>query len=85
MVAGAGEGEVVDVGEAAVGPFVDVVDFGEVAGHVATGRGAATVLGVQHDSLVRGGDPFGTAEVERAFGVLVEHAQVVPGVARPSG
>ena len=48
----AAEGEAVDVGAAAGGPFVDMVDFTEVAGHVAAGGCAATVFGVQHDSLV---------------------------------
>ncbi len=52
VVLAAREGEVVDVGGPAVGPFVDVVDFAEVAGHIAARVRAAPVLGVQHDSLV---------------------------------
>ena len=39
----AGEGEVVDVGGSVLGPVVDVVDFAEVAGHVAAGGCAAAV------------------------------------------
>ena len=42
----AGEGEGVDVGVAAVGPFFDVVDFAEVARCGAAGCGAASVCGV---------------------------------------
>ena len=76
----AGEGECVDVGLSAGGPFVDVVDLGEVAGNVASGGGAAAVFGVQHDSLVCGGDAFAASEVERFFGVGVKDAEVVVGV-----
>ena len=35
VVGAAGQGEVVDVGLSAFGPRNEVVDFGEVAGHVA--------------------------------------------------
>ena len=42
----AGEGEVVDVGGSALGPFVDVVDFAQVSGHVAARVRAASVFGV---------------------------------------
>ena len=52
VVGWAGEGEVVDVGGSVLGPVVDVVDFAEVAGHVAAGVCAASVFGVQDDSLV---------------------------------
>jgi hypothetical protein len=38
------------------------------------------VIGVQDQSLVAGGDAFGSAEVERAAVVGVEDAQVVVGV-----
>ena len=76
------EGEVVDVGLPAEGPFVDVVDFGEVARHVAAWGGAATFLRVQHDPLIRGGDPFGAPEVKRSCGVLIEDTEVVVGVGR---
>ena len=48
----AGEGQVVDVGWSALGPVVDVVDFAEVAGHIAARVCAASVFGVQDDSLV---------------------------------
>ncbi|KPG26464.1 hypothetical protein AN913_21050 [Mycobacteroides immunogenum] len=46
VVGSAGEGEVVDVGGSAVGPFGDVVDFAEVSGDRAAGVGAAAVAGV---------------------------------------
>ena len=59
----AGEGEVVDVGAPAPRPIPDVVDLAEVAGHVAAGCGAAAVLGVQDDALVRRGDAAGPAEI----------------------
>jgi hypothetical protein len=52
MVAFATEGEIVDVGQSAGGPFVDVMNLGEVAGDIATGSGAATVSGVQNNSLI---------------------------------
>ena len=51
VVRAAGQGQVVDVGVAALGPWCEVVGFGEVAGYVAAGVGAAAVFGVQHDSL----------------------------------
>ena len=35
-----------------LGPVVDVVDFAEVPGNIASRVRAATVFGVQHDSLV---------------------------------
>ena len=50
------EGQSIDVGAPAVGPLIDVVDFGQVTGHVATGRCAAAVFRVQHDSLIGGGN-----------------------------
>ncbi|KIU39566.1 hypothetical protein AN916_13490 [Mycobacteroides immunogenum] len=58
VVGAAGEGEVVDVRGAAVGPFSDVVDFAEVSGHMAAGVGAAAVAGVEHEALFGGGDAF---------------------------
>ena len=57
----AGEGELVDIGVAAVGPLIDVVDFSVVPGDIATGCGAAAFKGVQDESLVAGGDAFGPA------------------------
>ncbi len=76
----AGEGELVDIGVAAVGPLIDVVDFSVVPGDIATGCGAAAFKGVQDESLVAGGDAFGAAEVEGPLGVLFVDAQVVVGV-----
>ncbi|BBX06360.1 hypothetical protein MAIC_11630 [Mycolicibacterium aichiense] len=53
VVAFAGQGEIVDVGAAAVFPiFGRVVDVAVVAVDGAAGCGAATVFGQQHDSLV---------------------------------
>ena len=80
VVGFAGEGEPVDVGGAAGGPFVDVVDFGVVAGGVAAGFGAAAFECVEDESLVAGGDAFAAAEVEGALGVFVVDAQGGVGV-----
>lgn len=41
----AGEGEVVDVGATAGGPFADVVGLAQVSGGGAIGVGAAAVFG----------------------------------------
>jgi hypothetical protein len=57
----AGEGELVDIGVAAVGPLIDVVDFSVVPGDIAAGRGTAAFKGVQDEPLVTGGDAFGPA------------------------
>ncbi len=82
VVGGAGQCEFVDVGQAAVGPFVDVVDLGEVSGFVASGAGAAAFLVVQHDPLISGRDAFGAAQPQRlASDPPVEEGQVVVGVA----
>ena len=61
----AGEGEFVDVGQTAGGPFGDMVDLGEVAGDVAARGCAAAVSVVQHDALVGGGDALAAAQIER--------------------
>ncbi|BBY60139.1 hypothetical protein MSAR_32750 [Mycolicibacterium sarraceniae] len=63
VVGWAGQAEVVDIGVAAVFPVLGgVVDAAVVAGGVATRSGAAAVLGVQDDSLIGGGVPFGAAQ-----------------------
>ena len=51
VVGAAGKAEVVDVGDGVGGLGVVVVGFAEIAGHGAAGEGAATILGVQHNSL----------------------------------
>ena len=76
----ADEGELGDIGVAAVGPLVDVVDLGEVAGHVAARCGTAAVEGVQDQSLIAGRNAFGSAQIQRAFGVFIEDTQIVVGV-----
>jgi hypothetical protein len=73
----AGQCELVDVGGAAGRPFIDMVHFAHIAGHVAARVGAATVLRVQHDSLIRRRDPAGTTEMQRSAGGVVEDGQVV--------
>jgi hypothetical protein len=45
VVGATGKAEVVDVGDRVGGVRVVVVDFAEIAGHGATGKGAATILG----------------------------------------
>jgi hypothetical protein len=47
VVGVAGEGEVADVGVAAVGPGGEVVGLAVVAGGIAAGEGAAAVFGVK--------------------------------------
>ena len=66
---------------AALGPAVDVMDLGAVAGHGAAGFGAAAVAGVQHDAVGLRGRCAWSPAVEGFVGVLVEHDQVVDGVA----
>ena len=51
VVGAAAKSQLVDIGDGVGGVGVVVVDFAEVAGHGAAGEGAATVLGVQHNSL----------------------------------
>src|ERR1700722_6264986 len=51
VVGAAGQGEIVDVGDRVGGVGVVVMGFAEVGGHAAAGEGAATILGVQHNSL----------------------------------
>ncbi|OHT70571.1 hypothetical protein BKG77_21615 [Mycobacteroides chelonae] len=79
VMGSAGEGEVVDVSETAVGPFVDVVDLAQVTGDYAAGVGAAAVFGVQHDPLLGRGDPFRTAQIQRSA-LVIENRQVVVGM-----
>src|ERR1700761_2293632 len=51
VVGAAAKRQVVDIGDGVGGVAVAVVDFAEIAGHGAAGEGAATILGVQHNSL----------------------------------
>ena len=79
---GTRQGEVVDVGLAAVGPIgYRVVDLAVGPAHGAAGAGTAAVSGEQHDSLVGRGDAPGAPEVQCTAGVFVEDGQVVVGVA----
>jgi hypothetical protein len=48
----AGEGQFVDVGAPTDHPFVDMVDFAEIARLVAAREGTSTVQGVQNNSLI---------------------------------
>ena len=70
MMRTADEGQGVDVRQAARGPFIDMVDFGQVARNVTSRRGAPTVLVVQNYSLVSGGNPLGATEVDGTLGML---------------
>lgn len=81
MVWRAGEGQRVDVGQTAPSPVLDVVNLAQITGCRAARRGAAALLGMQHDSLIRRGYALGAAEVEWAPIDAVEQAQVVVGVA----
>lgn len=79
MMATAAECQVIDVGVAALGVRRDMMDFTVIAGHVATRCAAATVLGVQHNSLRRGGQALGV--VERQGLASIEYREVVVCVA----
>jgi hypothetical protein len=46
VVGATGKAEVVDVGDRVGGVGVAVVDFAEVAGDIAAGKGAVTILGM---------------------------------------
>jgi hypothetical protein len=52
VMAPADEGQFVDVGAPTDHPFVDMVDFAQIARLVAAREGAATVQGVQDNSLI---------------------------------
>ena len=51
VVAAAGEGECVDVGAVSGCPLLDMVYVAPIAGHIAAGARAATILGM-NDSVV---------------------------------
>ncbi|WP_243708775.1 hypothetical protein, partial [Actinomadura sp. GC306] len=80
VVEGAGEGEVVDVGAAAVqGPAGDVVNFAECAGDLAALDCAGGVEGLEYLALGGGGEPDGAPQVERQVAVPQEKGRH-PGV-----
>jgi hypothetical protein len=79
VVGCAGQGELVDVGAPGGRPRLDVMDFAPVAGHIAAGAGAATILGVQDYSLPGGGESFGVLKRDRF--AFVKDRQVMVGVA----
>jgi len=81
MVAAAGEEQFVGVGCAVGCPVRAVVHLAVVARLKAIRSGTATVAGVTDDALVHGGDPLLTAEVQRSVAVVLEHREVVDGVA----
>src|ERR1700683_4055489 len=67
----------VDVRLAAAGPVVVVMNFGPVSGYIAARCGAAAILRVEDQSLVRRGYSTGPAQIQRPVFVLVEYRQVV--------
>jgi hypothetical protein len=75
VVGAAGEIECVGVGASAVGPLWCVVDLAAIARDQAVGAGAAAVAGIADQSLVGGGDAFLPAQIQGAFGVVVEDGQ----------
>jgi len=79
VVGSAGQGQRVDIGAMRSRPFLDMVDFTPIAGHVTTRSGAAAVLGVQHNSLPRRCQPFRV--IQRQSLALVEDSQIVMCVA----
>src|SRR5215213_10005012 len=62
------QGEIVQVGLAAVDPGRDVVPFAPFRRMSAAGEGATAVAGVQRQSLICGSDPTATALVEHRAG-----------------
>src|SRR5918911_4595076 len=68
VVPAAGQGQVVQVGRAAVFPPLDVVGVAGVAGHGAAGDDAAAVAGQQGGLLRRAGQALAAAEVEQGAG-----------------
>src|SRR5689334_25207096 len=71
VVRTAGEEEVVRIGRTSVCPFARMVHFAVIPGYQAIGVGAAAVPGVADEPLIRGGDAFLPAQVQRAAGVLI--------------
>src|SRR5271156_6997835 len=53
VMAAAAEGQIVDVGRVADGVIRDMVDLAEIAGGIASGMRAPTILRIQHNSLPR--------------------------------
>lgn len=76
MAGGAGEGEVVDVGGAVVGPFGDVVGLAEVSGDVAAWVGAAASPAIKSsiDSAQTASTAASTTSIEPMF----EHQRLSP-------
>jgi len=81
MVRLTGQRQPVDVRLAAAGPVVVVMNFGPVSGYIAAWGGAAAILRVEDQSLVRRGYSTGPAQIQRPVFVLVEYRQVVVRVA----
>ena len=66
VVGPAGQGHVVDVGVAALGPvFGGVMHLGAVGADGAAGFGAPTVAADEHDPLRGGGDAFRAEQLQR--------------------
>ena len=63
VVGRAREGQSVDVGMTHAGPLVDMMDFASVAGNVAAGMTASAFAPVQDNSLIGGGDSFGSPQI----------------------
>ena len=64
VVGSAGQGQLVDVGVAAISPVAQrVMDLGAVGRDWAAGFGAAAVAGDEHDPLGGGGGASGAEEV----------------------
>ena len=73
----------VDIGLATARPAsLGVMDLAAIAGHCATGEGAAAVARLQDDAWSASGEPFCAPEVERLVLVLIEDHKIVVRVAR---
>ena len=64
VVVGADQGQVGEVGGAAVVPGDHMMPFAPLGCHIAAGEGAAGVAGDQREGLRGGGDPTGPPQVE---------------------
>ncbi len=75
----AGQGELVDVGAMGAGPVAHMMDLAAISRHVASGCAAATIAGVQDNSLPRCGQAF--AVIQRQGFALIENGEVMVGMA----
>jgi hypothetical protein len=76
VVVAAQQGQVVEVGRAAVDPFVEVVAFAPFRWVGAAGEAAAGISGDQRQGLAAGGDPAAPAQGEDGSGPVEDGAMM---------